>query len=104
MEDQEVTGFLAMRRARVALAVALCLAHGGAAQEAGRAGPKPAQLVRGFEVRSDVTLGGIWVDIHGNRSRFLTDRYLRSGFNLGGLSLDLRPPEGATSWFNFARL
>ncbi|MEK7407263.1 MAG: hypothetical protein AAB225_19485 [Acidobacteriota bacterium] len=84
--------------------LALSLALPGAAQQAGSAGPKPAPLVRGVEVRSDVTLGGIWVDVHGSRSRFLTDRYLRSGFNLGGLSLDLRPPAEASSWFNFATL
>src|SRR5574341_928375 len=96
-----------------ALFLLLTLASPGSGQQSAGAGqpnsPPPGQpgqaevlVPRAVTSRTEVAVGGAWVGVSGSEGKFLTDRYLRSGFNLEDLLLDFRPSEGRESFFNFA--
>jgi hypothetical protein len=66
------------------------------------AAPKPVK--EGIDTTFDIGLGAVFVDIDGSREKFRTERDLRPGFNVSNVRLELRPVEGATSFFNSAVL
>ncbi|MBI4877562.1 MAG: hypothetical protein HY822_23270 [Acidobacteria bacterium] len=60
-----------------------------------------AQPAPPYETRFEIGVGGVWVGTHGSQAKFLSDRYLRSGWNASSVSFDLRPAEAARPRFDF---
>ena len=76
----------------------LLLAGGRPAASQQQAAPGAAS---GYESRVDLKLEAVFVDTDGNRDKFWTDQYLRSGFNTGGVLLDFRPLDASRAFFDF---
>ena len=86
----------------------LILGIGRLCAESGLQAPaaaKPASSPTGrFDTQLDADLRAVFVDLDGSRGRFLTERYLRPGFNAANFLLDIRPKRGQTSFFDFMKL
>jgi len=83
----------------VALWVALAVA--GAAQGGSEQPPATVPAPAGdYQIRYDFLLGGVIVDVNGNRDKFRTERNLRSGFDMGRLYFDVRPVDPAAGKFD----
>lgn len=71
-----------------------------AAQTSGSQATPPGEVATTFEL----TAGGVFVDVDGNKDKFRTDRNVRPGFNTTNLYLDLRPVKGTETFFDFLTL
>ena len=89
-----------LRRFSCILAVCAALATSGAAQTGGSdqlSTAVPTEQTPKYQTEYDFLLGGVIVDVDGNKDKFRTERNLRSGFDAGRIYFDARPvnPEGA---------
>jgi len=95
---QRIVAVLALSTALAVPAIAQPSATAGQASSESTASPS------GIETRFELGIGAVFVDTHGSRDKFWTERYTRSGFNTGVFRLDLRPVDETDQLFDFATL
>jgi hypothetical protein len=92
------------RKTIAVLSIWVALGVSGMAQESAQAPRKESLSPGNIVTRSEVSLGAVFVDLDGSKDKFLSDRYLRSGFNVGSALFEFRPAEGTETFFDFGRL